>query len=135
MPDFGYAAAAMAAFDSLLEKAKLLVGISQRLKDSDITIAISDLNLALANANMELAKVVNDNARLMSELKKAQDIIRIRPNVIREDNHYKLTKPLEGYSEGPFCMRCFDVDGILVNLFHGSDRLICDECARHGIPQ
>ena len=83
--------------------------------------------MELVEKNREL---VEENHGLMKQLKAAQEQKDIAFELVPHDNAYWRTKG--GEREGPFCMRCWDVDKRLVRERAGATQgtHYCPECAQ-----
>ena len=81
------------------------------IKDPDLKIKINDLY----GENLNLKE---ESFNLKRELNKLKDTNQIKSKLIHEDNHYYLKE--NDKKDGPYCTKCWDVDGKLVRLHKGS---------------
>jgi len=72
----------------------------------------------LVNQVQELAM---ENMELRQQVQTLNDRLKLRAELYSQGNRYFRNKP-EGTPDGPFCTRCFDVDGLLV-LMHLTERM------------
>lgn len=138
MPDIGYAGAALGAVSQALDAAKTLMELGKRLDNAEILSRVADLSLSLAEIKIQLAEALEERLQLQGEIEKLKSVAVMRKNLVRDGNVYKFREPVAGFGEGPFCMRCFDADGLLVNLviyasMGGAKKWRCDECSRKGV--
>jgi hypothetical protein len=120
--------AGMAAAKSAIETAKFVANavreydkVDLKLKAVELTQQITELALE----NSELHQTISD---LRKELETMKKRFGMRGKLFARDNVYYMT--VEGVDDGPYCTRCFDVDGILVRMMQSrpDDGIIWKEC-------
>lgn len=116
MPDITSFTAAASALTQAYNTVQSVKEIAKRMENAELRLAIADLTGNLADAKIELAQALEENLQIRRELDERDRIADIRSKLFKEDNVYKTVEPIDGYGNGPFCMRCLDVDGVLVNV-------------------
>ncbi len=111
--------------------------VAQKLKDADARNLVADLNMTLADMKLQFADLQEENVRLKAELRAAHESEDLRDKLIVKDGLYYLTQSIKGRPDGPYCTRCFDVEGklVLVVAFTGAFREFgkynCPNCKAH----
>jgi hypothetical protein len=106
-----------------------VIEIAKRLNHAELQLAVAELKLALADSRSELAEAKEDVVKVRKERDDLAVGLATRKKIVREGNVYKLSNPPEGYSEGPYCLHCFDTKSLLVTLITLKQRhLYCPEC-------
>lgn len=135
------------ALDRLVAGLKSVREIARRMRDAELLSAIADLSLDSAQLKGEMANIREDNTRLREELHELRQRAECRSKVAVDNGMYRLKEPIKGYSDGPFCTRCFDSEGKLITMMgpgwqpgvpHGIGTFIapdgtgwtCPECIR-----
>jgi len=90
--------------------------VAQKVHDADLQAAIADLMVNASNLKTELADLRDENLQLRSQIEKLAKKADIRAKLMCRDGLYYLTKPVQGYSQGPFCPVCMDDRGVPVTL-------------------
>lgn len=98
----------LAALGTVVETAKRLREISQKIKDAETKNLIADLNLNLADLKIQVADLQDENRRLRGELAAARVVADQRSRLKRQGNFYYLSNPAVGEIPGPYCTGCFD---------------------------
>jgi hypothetical protein len=111
--------------------------VAQKMKDADTRNLVADLNMTLADLKLQFADLQEENIRLKGELRKAHESEELRGKLAVKDGLYYLNQPIAGRPDGPYCTRCFDVEGklVLVVAFTGAFREFgkynCPNCKAH----
>lgn len=90
--------------------------VAQKIHDAELQNALAELTLDLAQLKSEMATVHEQNTVLRSEVAVLRQHAEIRSKTELRNGCYYLTAQVAGYSNGPFCTRCLDVDRNLVTL-------------------
>ena len=106
----------IATIGTAIEICKKLRDASLKLRDAELKNLIGDLSLNLADLKMQLAEMLEENLKLKRELAEKSASAVLRPKLTARDGAYFLVEPQAGRPDGPYCTRCFDVDGTLVLL-------------------
>lgn len=77
--------------------------------------ATLELQEQLVKMREEALQLQEDNLALRTKVKELEDAQAIRENLTFDSSVYWKTLP-DGDNEGPYCQRCYDVDGLLVRL-------------------
>ena len=104
---------------SWIDAGKLAWEAIEDLKDAKAKKAVAD-------ALLEGAKIAGENAELRARVRELEEQARLRAELVFEGNAYWL--PRDGGREGPFCSKCFDVDGKVIRLHHW------EESRQHACP-
>jgi len=107
----------MSIFDVLKSAAKVL-------KDAN-KIEQYEQILDVQEQLLDMQKKISD---LEVEIKELKEKLRIKENLIYENNAYWINK--EGKKDGPFCSRCWDKDKVLIRMHTCSNPAarICPVC-------
>jgi regulator of replication initiation timing len=80
---------------------------------------------------MEVADAREENVALRAQVAELTQRLDVRQKLERRGNVYHLKDPPTGYSEGPYCMTCFDDDGKLISVHvYGGSRGSVMRCMR-----
>ena len=90
----------------VIETGKDLLTLAQQLGNIEITQKVIELQGQALNVQAELQRLQQENADL-------KNVEKIDAELHKGDNYYR--RPGARH-EGPFCMRCWDVDRKLVHL-------------------
>jgi predicted nuclease with TOPRIM domain len=84
----------------------------------------------ILDAQAQLLEMQKRIADLENENKDLKEKLRIKEDLIYENNSYWINK--EGKKDGPFCSRCWDKNKDLIRIHRivGNDRK-CPECKNH----
>lgn len=98
--------------------------LSQKI--ADLTQQVTELALLNSDLHGKLLESKQAMTKLESRLK-------LRDELVHKGNFYKRKWP-DGKEDGPFCMRCADVDGMLVRLIvgqwsSGEKHFRCPQCS------
>ena len=123
-------------FTTILSSVKTASEIAKLLKESDLSLEKAEIKLkladligALADVKMQLADVRELLIDKDEEIKKLQDEIKVKGNLVFEMTYYWLET--EKGIEGPFCQVCYDKDKNLVRLHnHGAESWVCRVCSK-----
>ncbi len=102
---------ALLTIKGLFDIAKQLKGLA---KNAETKLLVADLTMDLAELKIAFAEVLEENHELRTKLKEGDDLSDLRDHMERRDDVYFIT--MDGRDPGPYCPRCLDVDGKLVNL-------------------
>ncbi|MBN2582555.1 MAG: hypothetical protein JXL80_05760 [Planctomycetes bacterium] len=123
----------MGVVDDIVTLAKHAYDVAGRIKNAEIQGTIADLMLKISDLKLELVDLREENLNLRHEKDQLQARKDIRTKLVLRDRAYYLTEPIGGYSEGPFCPRCMDAEGVLITLTvyrhqDGSTPMVCPKC-------
>ncbi|MCZ6654698.1 MAG: hypothetical protein O7D91_16940 [Planctomycetota bacterium] len=106
-----------------------------KIKDAETRNLIADLNIALADIKMKFAEAGGRITELEGQLSEARKIPDLRSRLRKDKGVYFFKEQVEDYPhEGPYCPRCFDVEGRLVTVqelpkdFRNLARFVCANC-------
>lgn len=97
-----------------IDGAKAVAKLAQEYGKMDLYQQAVDLMSQVTEQQQQIMSLTDENARLKEEA-------RIRNQVVFQRNAYWMPVPRENQSDvsdmvGPFCSRCFDVNGKLVRM-------------------
>lgn len=119
----------MGLIDKVVATAEKLRDVSQKIHDLELQGLVVDLKSGILDLKSELIQQREECIELRRKLEQQDFVAVMRKRLVREGSVYKLPEPFDGFGEGPYCMRCFDVEGILVNMSGmGAGRFICRNC-------
>jgi hypothetical protein len=126
----------IAAISTLLSSLKSATDIAKFLKESDISLEKAEAKLklaelydALAEVKMQLADVRELLIGKDEEIRKLQDEMKIKGNMVFDQFFYWLVN--EDVKSGPFCIACYDGAGRLARLIEKpKGRWICGVCGK-----
>lgn len=107
---------ALDVLDRLVTGLKSVREIARRMHDAELLSAIAELSLDSAQLKSEMADIRQDNTRLRGKLDELRQRAECRSKISIENGMYYLKEAIKGYSEGPFCTRCFDSEGKLITM-------------------
>ncbi|MGA2774974.1 MAG: hypothetical protein ABSE81_02795 [Candidatus Omnitrophota bacterium] len=108
---------AVDVINNLVQIGRTLRDVAELVKDAKTKNLIADLNLALADLKMQVATLQEENLDLKKKIKGLESSDDVRSQLtIKKGNYWFISKPLSGYSEGPFCTGCFDSNKKLITL-------------------
>lgn len=131
MPD------ALSLISTAIKTVQKLKEVSQKIKDADTRNLIADLIMTLADLKLQFAELQENNIRLKSDLVAARESANLREKLNLKESLYYLSEPIKGRPSGPYCTRCFDVDGMLVlvvaftDTFRDFGKYNCPNCKAH----
>ncbi len=99
---------------SATDIAKLLKESGFSLEKAEAKLKLAELIDALANVKMQVADVRILLLEKDEEIRKLQDEMKVKGNMVFESPHYWLDNGEE--KEGPFCQACYDNMNKLVRL-------------------
>jgi hypothetical protein len=127
----------IATVGAAIDLCKKLRDLSTKIRDAELKNLIGDLSLNLADLKIQLADLQEENLRLKKDIAEMLQSTALRQKLAVRDGAYFLVEPQPGRADGPYCTRCFDVDGTLVLLseFSGPFRRFgkynCANCKGH----
>lgn len=110
--------------DISLEKAEA------KMKLADLVSALADAKVSAADAQL----LINDKDRQIREL---QEALETKANLVRHGEAYYLADGSEDSDDGPYCLRCWEVDHRLVHTLRDPVRGAmhkCPECKAGSMP-
>jgi len=121
----------MGVFDSVgnvIAGMKKVSDIAQKLRDVELQGVIIDLSLGIIALKEEMAKLREENLHLQGKINEMEKKTDIRSKLVLRNSAYYLTEPVQGYSQGPFCMTCMDEDGLLMSVWNKNGFRHCGRC-------
>ncbi len=95
------------------------------------TVEAQEKIMELREKSLELQE---ENITLKAQIKGLEEALNIRDNIEYEPPVYWLWRQDDAgdltIKDGPFCQRCYDVDGNLVRLQDWDDSWTCMECEK-----
>lgn len=108
-----------------LLNAKIDAEAKQRI--SEVVDKLGSVQDALFYIREELIKIQDENQNLKAKIKSLEEKLKIKGKLTYEKSYYWIND--DGTKSGPFCQRCYDVNGNLVHLQGGNnDAWHCCEC-------
>jgi len=107
---------ALTSLRTATDIARLLIGADVSLQTAELKLKLSDMMGALADAKSQIADVKDMVTKKDETIVRLQEALELKGTLIRKDSAYWLPDEQGNFTDGPFCMRCFDVDKITCRL-------------------
>jgi hypothetical protein len=113
----------------IIEALKRLAALTKAINNIEVQQQVIELQV-------QIMDMLEENRRLKEDLAELRASERQRKNLTVEDMTYWTNE--DGKTDGPFCTRCYDVDGKLVRMRkHDSvagSGMTCPQCRRDVYP-
>ncbi|HXU92477.1 MAG TPA: hypothetical protein VFP33_02350 [Gallionella sp.] len=107
---------------SIISNAQEIANLVKKLGNVDLYRKIVELE-------GEIIELTGQNHLLMEKVRELEQAMKIKEALIFSRNVYWLEN--EESRDGPYCPRCYDVNGKLVRLQPWDDTWACFECKQH----
>jgi hypothetical protein len=111
---------ALTAIKTASDIARTLRGVDKSFEQAELKLRIADLVEALAEARMAVSDMQDEiraQRERISELEEREDV---RGRIEKRDGVFFVRRADGSGEDGPYCPRCFEVDGLLITLGHTS---------------
>lgn len=98
---------------SALDAYEKVRSAGDKLKNAELTLALSDLMMRLAEVQGQAAQLQMENVELRGQLEQLRKQKPVVPKVVFRESVYYLAEPIEGRPDGPYCPVCFEDQGKL----------------------
>jgi hypothetical protein len=117
--------------DRVIDGIKSVRDIARKLENAELNNRIADLINASADLKLELADLKVEIGRVKSENERLKYAADLRTDLQRKDGALYLNGNHPEYGPGPFCIRCYEENKLLMNI-HPDDGQYwwCDRCRR-----
>ncbi len=99
---------------TVIETAKKLRKVSEKVQDAETKNLVADLNLELADLKSKIAELKEENTELRNKLSQFREAEHLRSSLELRNDLYYLTDQNIDRPSGPYCTRCFDSDQQLI---------------------
>lgn len=124
---------------NLIQIAKTLREVSDKIKDAEMRSSVADLSIALADLKLQVANLQEENLQLRSRVSDLEAIDDVRERLeVKEGVYWISGEPPKGRERGPYCTACMDARKMLVLLdtrnsgaFAAFGKFYCPQCKAH----
>jgi len=130
------AMAAISSAKAALDLAKTMTSVAGELGKVDLKLKAAELTQKITELTQQVTELALVNSDLQQQIiegkqafTKLEDRLKVRDELICNGLDYSRKKS-DGTIDGPFCTRCYDVDGILVRLpgDNSFGQMKCPQC-------
>lgn len=124
----------LSAVSTVIDTAKKLREVSEKMQDAETKNLVADLNLELADLKSKIAELQEENMELKEKLSQFREAKQLRSSLELRDDLYYLKDQRTDRPSGPYCTRCFDSDQELIlvtelpSTFRRMGNYKCPEC-------
>ncbi|KIS38452.1 hypothetical protein [Stenotrophomonas maltophilia] len=127
----GEVQAAVQALTVGISALRAVQGADKALNEAEWKLKLAEAMTALADAKMALTDVAGVTQGLQDEVRRLQDALTTKGEVVRRGDAYYRKGPKGQAIGDPYCMRCFEKDSRLMSLrkaIHGEMNSACPAC-------
>lgn len=99
------------------------------IKNAELNEKLMEFHSIILELQGKLSELVDENATLNRKVTDLCEQAAIRKKLVFDENSGHYWSGSGQGREGPFCKRCFDVDGIAVRMSRAANGgVFCEEC-------
>lgn len=104
----------LSSIKASIEAIKKLLALDEKVRMSDMRGLLLEAQERMLDAKTEVLELREENLRLKEELKALEELPSVDDNLELKGELYWMITPPKGRSSGPYCRKCYDMEGILM---------------------
>jgi len=100
----------LSAVSTVIDTAKKLRKVSEKMQDAETKNLVADLNLELADLKSKIADLQEENMELQEKVSQFREAKQLRSSLELRNDVYYITDQRIDRPSGPYCTRCFNYD-------------------------